>query len=87
MLQVTGYVYGNCVHCHNGTKVFDLSPTAFANVVNQPGRRGGTLVVPGRPEESLLFEMFSSGAMPPLGVQRRDRVAVELIKKWIEELR
>ena len=100
--EVMGYALGNCTQCHNGSasarSSFDLRPEAFwANTVNQPTGSSasgtGIRVVPGSPEDSVLFLGLSGGdrvrgikAMPPLGVQVVDTDAVALFRKWIEGL-
>jgi len=99
--QVLEYFEGNCVHCHNGAdfinSAFDLRhPMAVQNLVNQETQGeaiGGIRVVPGAPEESALFLALSrdgtaeaSQAMPPVGVQRVDQAAVDLLRQWIVNL-
>jgi hypothetical protein len=100
--QVLGYLEGNCTHCHNGgseaNPAFDLQHTvALENIIDHPtessASAAGIRVVPGAPEESILFLAFSGEgtdpeikAMPPLGVERRDAAAVELLRTWIESL-
>jgi hypothetical protein len=99
---VLGYFVGNCVHCHDGgdgeNNAFDLRPdVAFENLIDQPtassASAAGTRVVPGRPEESILFLAVARDttdpeikAMPPIGVQRVDDSAVALLERWIREL-
>jgi hypothetical protein len=99
--SVLGYFVGNCVHCHNGTNgaasSFDLRPdVALTNVVNQPTASSATAeglrVVPGKPDESILYLGVKGGTelevkdMPPLGVARRDARAVQLLGDWISTL-
>lgn len=100
--KVLSYFLGNCVHCHNGSgglaSSFDLSPTvAFANIIDHPTESSasavGVRVVPGSPEDSILFQAFSGETdnrevkpMPPVGVQRRDTAGIELLRSWIASL-
>lgn len=99
--RVLEYFEGNCVHCHNGgdftNSAFDLRhPVAVQNLVDQETQGeaiGGIRVVPGAPDESALFLAFSrdrtaeaSQAMPPVGVQRVDQAAVDLLRQWIVDL-
>lgn len=100
--EVLSYFVGNCVHCHNGSgglaSSFDLTPAvAFDNIIDHPTESSasavGVRVVPGEPEESILFEAFSGETddrevkpMPPVGVQRRDATGIELLRSWIESL-
>ncbi|MCB9626965.1 MAG: hypothetical protein H6725_06310 [Sandaracinaceae bacterium] len=97
--DVTGYVQGNCVHCHNGSGVpgasFDMRSEVFvANTVGMPttgsASAAGLRVVPGDPEASVLYQAFvarqPAAPMPPLGVQRRDQQTAALVHAWIESL-
>lgn len=98
---VLGYFVGNCVHCHNGTNgaasSFDLRPdVALANVIDQPTASSATAdgirVVPGSPEQSILYLGLRAGPelevkeMPPLGVAARDTSAIQLLGDWITAL-
>ena len=99
---VLGLFVGQCVHCHNGSdgpsSAFDLHPdVALQNVIGveteSSAMAAGIRVVPGDPEGSILFQAFSGetddpevGDMPPLGIDRRDAEAVELLRSWIAAL-
>jgi hypothetical protein len=98
---VLGYLVGNCVHCHNGSDgaaaSFDLRPeVALQNLIDQPtassATAAGIRVVPGEPDESILYLAVAGSTnvevkdMPPLGVALRDASAVELLRDWIEAL-
>ena len=100
---VKGYMMGNCEHCHNeqlgAVSPFDLGHDVFLqNTINQPAERwpmsGGARIVPGHPEESVLFLAFSGEdvrhrgieAMPPEGISVRDAAAVERMRQWILSL-
>lgn len=99
--RVLEYLEGNCTHCHNGTEgassAFDLRHgVALENLVNRETEGeaiAGIRIVPGEPESSALYLALSRAegmddvqAMPPVGVQRADRAALELFERWIEEL-
>ena len=99
--QVLGYLVGNCVNCHNGgngaASSFDLRPAvALGNLIDQPTASSATAdgirVVPGSPDESVLYAAVAGGSdievkdMPPVGVALRDAGAVELLKDWITAL-
>lgn len=100
--DVLSYLVGNCVHCHNDSggiaSSFDLRPeVAFDALIDQPTASSasavGIRVVPGNPGESILFQAVSGEtddpevkSMPPVGVQRRDRAGIELLRGWIEAL-
>jgi hypothetical protein len=99
---VLDYFVGNCVHCHNGgvglSSSFDLRPgVALDNVIDQPTQSNATAagirVVPGSPAQSILFQAVSGENaepdvkdMPPEGVDVRDSEAIELLRRWIEQL-
>ena len=100
--EVVGYLHGNCAHCHNDadSAMSPLSlehPVAVDNIINVEtegnGQAAGIRVVPGSPGDSILFLAFSGEsddpnlqAMPPIGVQRIDSDAVEMLRAWITEL-
>lgn len=99
--EVLGSFVGNCVHCHDGLggdgHSFDLSPSmALENTVNvstSSTTASGIRIVPGSPEESMLFLAVSGEhddqeirSMPPLGVDVRDAAQVELLRSWITDL-
>jgi len=100
--SVLGYFVGNCVHCHNGidggaASSFDLRPdVALANLIDQPTTSSATAdgirIVPGKPDESVLYLGVKGGTalevkdMPPLGVALRDASAIELLSDWINAL-
>lgn len=95
---VVGYFQGNCVHCHNGiagpANSFDLSAdVALANTIGVPtgssAAEAGIRILPGAPEESVLFRSFAGLnelPMPPAGVNERDAAMVETLRTWIEGL-
>lgn len=100
--EVRGYIHGNCSNCHNGwtgeSSSFDMRwNVALENTIGKPtessASAAGIRIVPGSPEESILFLAFSGEtedpevkAMPPVGVQRRDDEAVELLRNFISSL-
>jgi len=97
--EIIGWAQGNCVHCHDGSgdtgTSFSMRPAAFlANTIGQPtegsAAGAGIRVVPGDPDGSALVRAFSRvdenfPAMPPLGVQRRDDVALARLRAWIAD--
>ncbi|MGI8982058.1 MAG: c-type cytochrome domain-containing protein [Pirellulaceae bacterium] len=74
----------NCLKCHNSTKAragLDLSNSATA----LKGSEAGEVVVPGRPQESLLIRRAADGSMPPETDGRRltaEEVAV--LAAWVK---
>jgi hypothetical protein len=99
---VVSYLHGNCAHCHNGSPrsegPLDLTfPVALRNIIGREtegsGQAAGVRVVPGAPEESVLFLAFAGEgeetdikAMPPVGVQLPDAETIELFREWISDL-
>src|SRR5262249_39113385 len=73
-----------CLGCH-GEKVqkSELNLSTQAGV--KPGSASGPIVVPGKPDESLLLEVVRDGLMPPAkkGVPLVP-AEVELLQRWIE---
>jgi hypothetical protein len=100
--QVLGYFVGNCAGCHNASggpsSAFDLRPgVALENLIDVETMSSqtapGIRVVPGSPEDSILFLAVSGETdnpevkmMPPVGVQVRDGDAIELLRDWISGL-
>jgi hypothetical protein len=72
MLRIKRFIFGNCVHCHNGGKVFDMSPDMFvANTVNKDTESqsvmpppGWKRVLPGKPEMSVLYVQARRTPLP-----------------------
>lgn len=100
--EVRGYLHGNCSNCHNGwtgeSSSFDMRwNVALENTIDKPtessASAAGIRIVPGSPAESILFLAFSGEtenpevkAMPPVGIQRRDADAIELLRSFITSL-
>lgn len=96
--RVVGYVQGNCVHCHNGRERVDFRHSVFLkNVIEQENEglamKAGFRVLPGFPNESILYLAMSSKGdvpdilpMPPIGVQKKDQEAIGWIYDWIKNM-
>jgi hypothetical protein len=100
--QVLGYFTGNCVPCHHtGTgpnNSFDLRyQVALQNTIDHPtessASAAGIRVVPGDPEQSILWLAFARDTtnpevkpMPPVGIDRGDAEGIELVRRWIASL-
>ena len=71
-----------CVACHGSTvKMKGLDLSTLAGVMK--GSDAGPVVTPGDPDESRLYKMVQTGAMPKGGKPlAEDRVA--MIREWIE---
>ena len=78
--QVAPLLSGHCLTCHGSDKKGELDlrsrETAHA------GGESGSILTPGNPEESLLYEHVASGAMPPEKPLEADEI--ELLRRWIE---
>jgi mono/diheme cytochrome c family protein len=71
----------HCVSCHGPEQKkggLDLSRRAAA----LKGGKGGIVIVPGSPDESVLVDKVSEGEMPPNGALKRDQIA--LVRAWVE---
>jgi glucose/arabinose dehydrogenase len=100
--EVLGYLHGNCAHCHNRSpntqSALSLEHSvALESTINMPteasGQAPGIRIVPGSPDMSILFKAFARETtagnfeyMPPVGVQKVDTDAVQLIEDWIRDL-
>jgi len=73
LLRIKQFVFGNCVHCHNGGGQVDLHPDVFvANTVSKPTEAqsvmppaGWLRVVPGDPSTSVLYVQMQRTMLPP----------------------
>ena len=87
---------GNCYGCHsteaNTSAGFnlDLETDLHATTVGVSGGYGVPLVVPGQPEESMLYMKMTGtnpdntgGAMPPGG--RLSDANTDVVRAWIED--
>jgi len=96
--RVKQFVFGNCVHCHNGGRLVDLHPELLvANTVGKMADASGIAppagylrVAPGKPEMSIVYvetrrTMLPTGLkpMPPVGVALPDAPALEDLRDWI----
>src|SRR6266852_762064 len=71
-----------CLRCHSGkSRKKDLDLSAPSGILK--GSESGPVIVPGKPEESLLYEKVKTGAMPPTKKNRLSDVEVETIRRWI----
>ncbi len=71
-----------CWRCHDDkTHKAELDLTTLAGVLK--GGESGRVIVPGKPEESPLYEKVHTGAMPPGKKDRLSEAEVTLIRRWI----
>ena len=73
----------NCFRCHGEkTQKAELSLSSQARLLK--GGESGEIVVPGKPDESLLYELLRDGDMPPEEAkQRPTKAQIETIRAWI----
>lgn len=70
-----------CIACHSGVvKQLNLQVTAYAPLM--AGSMRGPVVIPGDPENSMLWQMVDTGKMPLIG--QLPAAEKELIRRWIE---
>src|SRR5262249_56455333 len=71
-----------CLRCHKGKDPkgeLDLSTPAGI----MKGGESGSVITPGKPESSLLYEKVHRGLMPPGKNERLGAADVETICRWI----
>jgi hypothetical protein len=70
------------VRCHGGkAPKAELDLRSLAGALR--GGESGAAVVPGKPQDSLLFEKVQSGAMPPGKKGRLGAAELETLRHWI----
>jgi mono/diheme cytochrome c family protein len=80
--DVQPLLQARCVRCHGGkARRADLDLTTAAGI--RKGGESGPVIVPGKPEESLLYEKIHAGAMPPSTKDRLNEAEVDTIRRWI----
>jgi uncharacterized membrane protein len=78
-----------CVHCHNKRTLPDKPSFESAKQAFVKNAAGQSLIVPGKPEESLLIVAIESpvmheNAMPQTGL-RTTPEEIRLLRQWIAE--
>ncbi len=87
---------GKCAYCHYAEAFYGpnlVDPfEAGEGVVNVPANVGGTRVIPGDPDQSVLYQKVASldlpeglGAPMPLHPERVTAEEAQLIRTWIRE--
>lgn len=72
-----------CFKCHGETgRKGDLDLRTVPSIVK--GGESGAVVVPGKPDESLLYEKVHDGSMPPDKKNRLTEAEQTAIRQWIE---
>jgi mono/diheme cytochrome c family protein len=82
--EVSPIFKSSCDSCHGGSvklKNLDLSTETSA----VKGSESGPVIVPGKPDESLLYQKVRSGSMPAGKPHLSDK-QLATIKSWIEDM-
>jgi hypothetical protein len=72
-----------CLRCH-GDKVKKAGLDLSTHAVLLKGSESGPVVVPGKPDDSLLYLLVRDGKMPAGKAGRLDAADVEILRRWIE---
>jgi hypothetical protein len=74
----------NCTGCHGSTtRIKEMNLSTLDGVLK--GSESGPVVVPGKPDESRLYQMVRDGKMP-MGKPRLKNEELTLIRFWIESM-
>jgi len=100
--RARAYLHVNCSHCHRPESLgrgtadlrFNVTDQAMgicdaAPLTADPDHIEARLLLPGDPQDSILFRLMSSTQnrrMPPLGINSVDKQGTELIEAWIQSL-
>src|SRR5947209_8296898 len=80
--NVLPILQSNCVPCHSDkVRMKDLNLSAYESLMK--GSESGPVVVPGKPEESRLYQLVQEGKMP-VGKPRLSEKEMAAIRAWIE---
>jgi hypothetical protein len=72
-----------CLRCHGDKgKQAELDLRTRTGILQ--GSESGPVIVPGKPDESRLYEMVHDGLMPPGKKNKLSGAEVEIIRRWIE---
>ncbi|MEX2286438.1 MAG: PSD1 and planctomycete cytochrome C domain-containing protein [Planctomycetaceae bacterium] len=71
-----------CFQCH-GQDTHKAELTLATPEGIRKGSESGAVIEPGKPDESLLYEMVHTRAMPPEGQQPLTTDEIETIREWI----
>ncbi len=82
--DIQPFLQARCVKCHSDTKRSGgLSVVTGADLSR--GGESGPAIVPGKPDESHLYELIHLGEMPPKGNEPLTKDEIERIRRWIVE--
>jgi len=79
--DIKGITAKFCLECHGAEKTeAGLDLRTVESMLK--GGEGGPVIVPGKPEESLLFKMINDEKMPPDGAMPKAG-DIERVRRWI----
>ena len=88
--DVLPYLYTRCVVCHGARrKEAELDLRTVESILK--GSKSGQIVVPGKPDDSLILKRLHAKDMPPpkelirAGVRPMESTEINLLTKWIEQ--
>lgn len=73
----------HCFHCHGEEEHHDGSLDLRLVRFMQAGGDSGEAIVPGKPEESLLYQRIRDGEMPPDESKLCSEEEIEIVRRWI----
>ena len=79
--EVRPILLERCLECHATAREGGLDLTTRDSALT--GGENGAVLVPGKPDESRLMELVSSGEMPP--EDALDEAQVAVLRKWIAD--
>lgn len=79
--DVAPILVGSCLECHGAERQGGLDLRTRATAIK--GGENGAALVPGDPDDSLLFDYVSNHEMPPK--HPLDETQIAVVKRWIED--
>jgi mono/diheme cytochrome c family protein len=79
--KVEPLLAAHCLECHGPERKGGLDLRSRSTAL--AGGESGPVLVPGKPEKSLLWEYVSTGQMPPK--HKLSAAEVEIVKRWISQ--
>lgn len=82
--EIQPLLQAKCFHCHGDKdRKADLNLSSFQGILK--GGESGEILVPGKPDESSLYERIHSGEMPPDEKDQLSPAQIDTIRRWIEQ--
>jgi hypothetical protein len=80
--DVAPILKAHCAKCHGTSEPKAKLDLSTAQTLSRGGE-SGPIVVPGHPDDSLLWQMLADGSMPPEDEPKLAAADVELVRRWI----